>query len=163
MKQNIYETKSVHSLIFYFSVPAIFSLIVEIMAAVVDTVFAGHLGENSVNALTTMGVLSPVLSIYTAFQALFAVSASVMVAKYLKDQKLREEYFITGLFMTFIESVGVSVGSYLMMPGILSFLGATGENAILAEKYLKIQLFSNVFSALGYTLTSCIRALGIQE
>ena len=34
MEQNIYDRKSVHSLILYFSIPAIFSLIVEIMASV---------------------------------------------------------------------------------------------------------------------------------
>lgn len=160
MKKNIYEKKSVHSLILYFSIPAIFSLIVEIMASVVDTAFAGHLGEISVDALTTMGLLSPVLSIYTAFQALFAVSTSIMIAKYLKDQEVRDEYLITGLCMSFVASVGVSITSYLIMPRLLSFLGATGKIAILAQKYLKIQLFSNVFSALGYTLTSCIRAFG---
>lgn len=160
MKKNIYEKKSVHSLILYFSIPAIFSLIVEIMASVVDTAFAGHLGEISVDALTTMGLLSPVLSIYPAFQALFAVSTSIMIAKYLKDQEVRDEYLITGLCMSFVASVGVSITSYLIMPRLLSFLGATGKIAILAQKYLKIQLFSNVFSALGYTLTSCIRAFG---
>lgn len=160
MKENIYEKKSVHSLILYFSIPAVFSLIVEIMASVVDTAFAGHLGKTSVHALTAMGLLSPILSIYTAFQALFAVSASIMIAKYLKDQKVRDEYFITGICMTFLASAGVSICSYLVMPGLLSFIGAEGQIAVLAEQYLKIQLFSNVFSALGYTLTSSIRAFG---
>lgn len=160
MKDNIYEQKSVHSLILYFSIPAICSLIVEIMASVVDTAFAGHLGENSVGALTAMGLLSPVLSIYIAFQALFAVSTSIMIARYLKEETEREEYFVTGLCMTFIISAGVSGISYLMMPKLLLFLGATGQITVLAEQYLKIQLFSNIFSALGYTLTSCIRAFG---
>lgn len=160
MEQTIYETKSVHSLILYFSIPAVFSLIVEIMASAVDTVFAGHLGEISVDALTTMGLLSPVLSIYTALQALFAVSTSIMIAKYLKVPKVRDQYYTIGLCMTFVASVGVSIASYMMIPRLLSFLGATGQIAILAEKYLKIQLFSNVFSALGYTQTSCIRAFG---
>lgn len=160
MKENIYEEKSVHSLILSFSVPAIFSLIVEIMASVVDTAFAGHLGEISVDALTTMGLLSPVLSIYTAFQALFAVSTSIMIAKYLTARTVRDGYFIIGISMTFVTSVGISMISYFLMPQLLSFLGAAGPIAILAEKYLKIQLFSNVISALGYTLTSCIRAFG---
>lgn len=160
MEQTIYETKSVHSLILYFSIPAVFSLIVEIMASAVDTVFAGHLGEISVDALTTMGLLSPVLSIYTALQALFAVSTSIMIAKYLKVPKVRDQYYTIGLCMAFVASVGVSIASYMMIPRLLSFLGATGQIAILAEKYLKIQLFSNVFSALGYTQTSCIRAFG---
>ena len=69
VEQNIYENKTVNSLILYFSIPAIFSLLVEIMASVVDTAFAGHLGEVSVEALTTMGLLSPILSLYTAFHA----------------------------------------------------------------------------------------------
>lgn len=62
MKENIYEKKSVHSLILYFSIPAVFSLIVEIMASVVDTAFAGHLGKTSVHALTAMGLLLPILT-----------------------------------------------------------------------------------------------------
>lgn len=160
MEQNIYEKKSVHSLIFYFSIPAIFSLIVEIMASVVDTAFAGHLGETSVDALTAMGLLSPVLGMYTAIQALFAVSTAIMIARYLTCKEIRAEYFLIGLSMTLILSVMVSVVSFLFMPRLLSFLGAEGEAAILAEKYLYIQLFSNIFSALGYTLTSCIRAFG---
>lgn len=160
MKANIYEKKSVHSLILYFSIPAIFSLIVEIMVSVVDTIFAGHLGEISVDALTTMGLLSPILSIYTAIQALFAVSTSIMIAKYLKNQTTRTEYFITGIGMTFVTSIIISIVSYFIMPQLLSFIGATGQILTLSEKYLKIQLFSNIFSALGYTLTSCIRAFG---
>lgn len=160
MEQNIYEKKSIHSLIFYFSIPAIFSLIVEIMASVVDTAFAGHLGEISVDALTAMGLLSPLLSIYTAMQSLFAVSTAIMIARYLKNKKLRTEYFYTGLTMTLILSIMVSVGSFLFMPKLLSSLGAGGMAFILAKKYLCIQLFSNIFSALGYTLTSCIRAFG---
>lgn len=160
MEQNRYEKKSVHTLILSFSLPAIVSLIVEIMASVVDTAFAGHLGDVSVDALTAMGLLAPVLNIYTAFQALFAVSTSIMLAKYLREKEIRNEYFLTGLCMTFIESVGVSVLSYLGLPKLLSVLGAETQIAVLAEEYLKIQLFSNVFSALGYTLTSCIRAFG---
>lgn len=160
MERNIYDRKSVHSLILYFSIPAIFSLIVEIMASVVDTVFAGHLGEISIDALTAMGLLSPILGIYTAVQALFAVSTAIMIARYLTCKEVRTEYFLTGLGMTLVLSVMVSIGSFLFMPGLLSLLGAEGQAAILAEKYLRIQLFSNVFSALGYTLTSCIRAFG---
>lgn len=160
MEQNIYDKKSVHSLILYFSIPAIFSLIVEIMASVVDTVFAGHLGEISIDALTAMGLLSPILGIYTAVQALFAVSTAIMTARYLTCKAVQTEYFLIGLVMTLVLGVVISTGSFLFMPRLLSLLGSEGQAAILAEKYLRIQLVSNVFSALGYTLTSCIRAFG---
>lgn len=163
MKDNIYEKKSVHSLILYFSIPAVFSLIVEMMASVVDTIFAGHLGEISADALTTMGLLSPILSIHTAIQSLFSVSTSIMIAKHLKNQTDSTEYFITGLDMTFVTSMIISIVSYFMMPQLLSLIGAIGQVLTLAEKYLRIQLCSNIFSALGYTLTSCIRAFGFQR
>lgn len=160
MEMNVYEKKSVHSLILYFSVPAVFSLIVEIMASVVDTAFAGHLGTSSVEALAAMGLISPILSLYTALQALFAVSTAIMIARNLTCRDLRAEYFTTGLGMTFILSVIVSIASYFWMPEIIHFIGAGGQTAALAEKYLFVQLFSNVLSAMGYTLTSCIRAFG---
>ena len=109
-----------------------------------------------------MGLLSPILSIYTAIQALFAVSTSIMIAKYLKNQTTRTEYFITGIGMTFVESSNFHCVLFHDATTFI-FYGATGQILTLAEKYLKIQLFSNIFSALGYTLTSCIRAFGDSE
>lgn len=93
MEENIYEKKSINSLIIYFSIPAIFSLIVEIMASVVDTVFAGHLGSISVDALSTMGLISPILSVYTAVQALFSVSTAILIAKNLNNEEKRVNIF----------------------------------------------------------------------
>ena len=160
MEENIYESKSVHTLVFTFSLPAILSLLVEIMTSVVDTVFAGHLGAASTNALTAMGLLSPLLSIYTAFQALYAVSTSILVARHLKDKSVRDSYFATGILFTVITSIAVSTVSFLEIDLILNLLGAKKEVLFLAKSYLKIQLVSNIFSAMGYTLTSCIRAFG---
>lgn len=160
MEENIYEKKSINSLIIYFSIPAIFSLIVEIMASVVDTVFAGHLGSISVDALSTMGLISPILSVYTAVQALFSVSTAILIAKNLNNEEKRSEYFSIGFGMSILTAMIISIASYFCMSGILSIIGADGNVRILAESYLKVQLFSNIFSSMGYTLTSCIRAYG---
>lgn len=160
MEKNIYESKSVCSLIFTFSLPSILSLIIEIMTSVVDTIFAGHLGKMSTHALTAMGLLSPVLSIYIAFQALFAVSTSILIARHLNKREERDSYFATGILFTFIVGILVSIFSFIGMDRLLQLLGAKQGVFILAKQYLKIQLVSNVFSALGYTLTSSIRAFG---
>lgn len=160
MEENIYEKKSVNALILYFSVPAILSLIVEIMASVVDTAFAGHLGNIAVDALTAMGLLTPVLNLFTAVQVLFAVSTSVFIAKYLNQKKERGEYFFAGIMMTLVCSVLLSGVFFLALDDVLRLLGAEGQVFALAKSYLQIQLISNLFSAMGYTLTSCIRAFG---
>lgn len=160
MEENIYEMKSVNALLLPFSVPAILSLIVEIMASVMDTAFAGHLGCTSVDALTAMGLLTPVLSLFTAVQALFAVSTSVFVAKYLNQRERRNECFFVGLVMTLLVSVLLSAVSFFSLDTVLEVLGAEGQVFALAKSYLQIQLISNLFSAMGYTMTSCIRAFG---
>lgn len=160
MHDTIYESKPIHRLIFTFSVPAVLSLLMEVLTSVVDTAFAGHLGETGEAALTAMGLLSPVLSLFTAIQALFAVSTSILLARHLKNHALRDQCFLTGLLCTFFVSTGVSVSAFLGIGPLLTALGAQGEVYALAQEYLTIQLVSNVFSALGYTLTSCIRALG---
>ncbi len=160
MQKNIYETKSVQALIFTFSLPAILSLLVEVMTSVVDTIFAGHLGTASATALTTMGLLTPILSIYTAFQALYAVSTSIFVVRHLNAKIKRDNYLATGILFTFLVSVLVSILSFISMDSILHLLGARQEVFLFAKNYLEIQLISNVCSAMGYTLTSCIRAFG---
>ncbi len=160
MKENIYESKSVQTLVLIFSFPAIISLLVEIMASVVDTVFAGHLGADSINALTAMGLLSPLLSLYTAIQALYAVPASVYVARHLNDKSKCDSYLSTAILVSLFVSVFISVFSFLRIDNILYLLGAEKQVFLLAKRYLRIQLLSNIFSSLGYTLTSCIRAFG---
>ncbi len=160
METNIYETKPIGALIVTFSVPAILSLVMEIMTSVVDTVFAGHLGEAGTNALAAMGLLSPVLSVFTAFQALYAVSTAILIARHLNGEEERNSYFSTGILCSVLVSAVVSAVSFCGMENMLHLLGAEKEIFDLAENYLQIQLISNVFSAVGYTLTSCIRTFG---
>lgn len=162
MKNNIYDSYSVNKLIFTFSLPAIFSLIVETMTSVVDTSFAGHLESQSEAALTAMGLLSPLLAMFVALQTLFAISTVIMISKYLgqNDMLKLNKYFKNGFIMTLFVSASTSLLIYLFMNPILSLLGAKAEVYSLAQDYLRIILISNIFSAVGYTLTSSIRAFG---
>lgn len=160
MEKNIYESKSILRLVATFSFPAIFSLLMEIMTSVVDTIFAGHLGTDSVDALTAMGLLAPLLNIFTAIQALYAVSTSILIARHLNNQSERDGYFSTGILCTLLVSMTVSALSYWGIESILHLLGAKQMVFVFAKDYLQIQLLSNIFSALGYTFTSSIRAFG---
>lgn len=162
MKDNIYESQSVNKLIMTFSLPAIFSLIIETMTSVVDTSFAGHLGSQSESALTAMGLLSPLLAVFVALQTLFAISTAIMISKYLgrNDMLKLNNYFKSGFTMTLVVSISTSLLVYLFMNPILTMLGAEMEVYTLAQDYLKIIIISNIFSAVGYTLTSTIRAFG---
>lgn len=162
MNKNIYESYSVNKLIFTFSFPAIFSLIIETMTSVVDTSFAGHLGNQSESALSAIGLLSPLLAIFVALQTLFAISTAILISKYLgrSDNLKLNKYFQSGFIMTLIVSIGTSLIVLFFMEPLLLILGAKEEVYMLANDYLKIILLSNIFSSMGYTLTSSIRAFG---
>ncbi|PID06024.1 MULTISPECIES: MATE family efflux transporter [unclassified Sporosarcina] len=162
MKTNVYESQSINRLILTFSIPAIFSLLIEMMTAVVDTSFAGHLGSQSESALTAMGLLSPLMAVFVALQTLFAISTAIMISTYLgrNDKTKLNNYFQSGFIMTIVVSASTSFLVYSFMHSILSMLGAEVEVYELAQDYLRIILISNIFSAVGYTLTSVIRAFG---
>ena len=77
MHDTIYESKAIHRLIFTLSVPAVLSLLKEVLTSVVDTAFAGHLGETScIRALgdpnTEMYITTGAVAANTAGNALFA-------------------------------------------------------------------------------------------
>ena len=133
---------------------------IEISTSVVDTIFAGNLGIQSADALTAMGILSPLLAIFTALQTLFSVSTAIMIAKYLNDKEIHDKYFSVGCILSFLVATITSMVFYILLNPVLIALGANKNIFILAEQYLKIQLISNIFSSMGYTLTGCIRAFG---
>ncbi|RDY25414.1 MATE family efflux transporter, partial [Romboutsia weinsteinii] len=78
IRNDIFEQKSVSQLIFIFSLPSICSLVLESVASMIDTAFAGHLGAMSASALSAMGILSPILSLLIAAQLIFGVSTSIV-------------------------------------------------------------------------------------
>lgn len=160
MKNNIYESKSVNRLIWIFSIPSIISLILEMMTSFIDTIFSSYLYNISEQALSSIGLITPILSIFIAIQSLYAMSTSIFIAKYLKNEEKRQNYFIIGSIYSFLVSLFVSIITFFLIDDILYLLGADGIIFELAKQYLKIQLISNIFSSIGYTFTSAIRSFG---
>ncbi|MEG0025855.1 MAG: MATE family efflux transporter [Bacilli bacterium] len=160
MQKNIYEQRSLTKLILIFGIPSILALMIEMMTGIIDTAFAGNLPKIGDSALAAMALISPILMIFTALQTLFAMSTGILIAKYLNNKEKQNQSYITGITMSIIIAIITSFICYFMLINILSVLGASGEIFDLAYKYLKIQLISNIFSSIGYTLTCCIRAFG---
>lgn len=163
MEQNIYEQKSLTKLIFIFGIPSILSLMIEMLTGVVDTAFAGNLAGIGGSALSAMALLSPLLTIFTALQTLFAISTGILIAKYLNHAEQQNKSYATGIIMSLLVATCTSLICYFSLTNILTMLGAEGEIFGLARQYLQIQLFSNIVSSIGYTLTCCIRAFGFPK
>ncbi|MEG0856314.1 MAG: MATE family efflux transporter [Terrisporobacter sp.] len=159
---NVFENKSINQLILFFSIPAILSLMLESFASMIDTVFAGHLGEMSGSALSAMGILSPVLSLFIAAQLIFGVSTGIIIAKRLgeKDKEKINNTFKVGLFSSLIFSTLISLIIFICQDQLLSIIGANGQVRVLAKQFLNVAAIFNVFSSVGYTLVNMIRSFG---
>ncbi|MEG0620399.1 MAG: MATE family efflux transporter [Raoultibacter sp.] len=163
MQNNIYENSSLTKLIFIFGIPSILSLMIEMLTGIVDTAFAGNLPGVGSDALSAMALIAPILGIFTALQTLFALSTGILIAKYMNDAPKLTARYTTGVVMSVVIALMSSLVCYSALSAILMALGAQGHIFDLAQQYLQIQLLSNIFSALGYTLTCCIRAFGFPK
>lgn len=161
-KENVFERKSIQQLIFIFSIPTICSLVLESVSSMIDTVFAGHLGTMSSDALAAMGILSPVLLLLIAAQLIFGVSTSIVISKRLgeNDQDGVNNTFKVGFYASCISSAVISLLIFIFQDSLLNILGAKGSVLILAKDYLNISVIYNVFSSVGYMLLNNIRAFG---
>ncbi|WP_455537986.1 MATE family efflux transporter [Terrisporobacter sp.] len=161
-RKSIFETKSISQLIVLFSFPTICSLVLESLTSMVDTAFAGHLGNISDKALTAMGIISPILLILIAAQLIFGVSTSIVISKRLgeNNQEKINQTFEVGFYSCFIFSFMISLFIFLFEDSLLLLLGAKGEVFNLAKEYLNIAVIFNIFSSVGYMLINIIRAFG---
>ncbi|WP_053984129.1 MATE family efflux transporter [Niameybacter massiliensis] len=163
MKDNVYENKTLNQLILLFGIPSILALVIEMLTGITDTAFAGNLPRIGESALSAMALISPLLSVFTALQTLFAMSSGVLIAKYFNDEENRKSSMIVGLLMSILVSSIASLLCGIGLTSILQIIGAEGEILQLATVYMKIQLVSNIISSVGYTMTCTIRALGFPK
>lgn len=159
---NVFEEKSIKQLIVLFSFPMICSLVLESLASMIDTAFAGHLGSMSSNALSAMGILSPVLLLLIAAQLIFGVSTSIVISKRLGENNKEKinSTFKVGFYASCISSAIISLLIFLFQDYLLNTLGASGQVRVLAKEYLNIAVIFNVFSSVGYMLVNNIRVFG---
>lgn len=159
---KLFENKSITSLIVLFSFPTIFSLVLESLVSMIDTVFAGHLGEMSEIVLSAMGILSPLLQVLLAAQLIFGVSTSLVISKQLgqNNEKKIGEVFTVGFYGCLFVSVGISLLIFLFEDSLLNLLGTNAEVKVFVKQYLNRALIFNVFNSLGYMLVNMIRVFG---
>lgn len=160
--RNVFEEKSIQQLIVLFSFPTICSLVLESVASMIDTAFAGHLGEMSGTALSAMGILSPVLLLLIAAQLIFGVSTSIVISKRLGENNIEDinSTLKVGFYASFISSSFISLVIFIFQNYLLNILGASGEVLVLCKEYLNIAIIFNVFSSVGYMLVNNIRVFG---
>jgi putative MATE family efflux protein len=155
-------TDSVGKLLLRFSLPAITGMLVNALYNVVDRIFVGR-GVNE-TALGGLSLVLPLMTISMAFAMLFGVGSANMISMRLGQGKRAEAENALNHCFFLLAGIGalmIAAGLIFIDP-LLSILGAQdgSESLGYARSYLRIILFGQIFSMVGFGFSHCTRAQG---
>ena len=126
----------------------------------VDMIFISMLGKAELAA--AIGYAGAILFFTTSFGIGLAIAAGALVARALGagDVVLARERTTHALAYGLLFSCVFAIGVWLLIPQLVSLLGARGETALLAEGFLRIIVPSMPFLILGMMGGAVLRARG---
>ena len=126
----------------------------------VDVLFISMLGNDALAAAA--GYASAVMFFASAVNIGLSVAAGALVAKAIGagDDKDAREFASSVAVFSVLTGIAVPVVTLPLMEHVLAFLGASGEVAAMAERYLWIILPTTLVSGLSMTAVAVLRAYG---
>lgn len=163
LKMNKMGTKKMLPLILSMSLPAMFSMLIQALYNVVDSVYLANYGENS-EALTAVSLAYPLQLLLIAFTVGTAVGVNSLIARRLGEQKydVASKVAVTGLVLAFITWVVFAlIGLFFSRPFITFMAGSENQHIIdYGVDYISVVLIFSFGSFIQVMLEKCIQATG---
>lgn len=146
MTKNLGEG-SIPKLLAGLAIPAVVAQVVNLLYNIVDRIYIGHIPGIGANALTGVGLFTPILMLINAFAMLAGSGGAPRAAIYMgkKDNDTAEK--IVGNCFTFIMlcAVVLTVVFYITAPQLLRWFGASDATLPYALSYARIYILGSVF------------------
>lgn len=163
LKMNKMGTKKMLPLILSMSLPAMFSMLIQALYNVVDSVFLANYGVNN-EALTAASVAYPLQLLLIAFTVGTSVGVNSLIARRLGEQKHKEASRVatTGLVLAFFTWVIFAlIGIFFSRPFITFMAGSEQQQIIdYGVDYISVVLIFSLGSFIQVMLEKCIQATG---
>jgi len=162
-KLNKMGTQKMLPLILTMSLPAMFSMIIQALYNVVDSVFLANYGVNS-EALNAVSLVYPLQLLLIAFIVGTGVGVNSLIARRLgeNDSKEASKVAVTGLMLAFFTWIIFAlVGLFLSKP-FITFMAGSGNSRIIdyGVDYISVVLIFSLGSFIQVMLEKCIQATG---
>ena len=146
MKQDM-GTGSVKKLMVKMAVPALVGQVVNLLYNIVDRIYIGHLPEIGANALTGVGLFSPILMLITAFAMMVGSGGAprAAIAMGQGNKERAEKILGNSMTMLVILSVILTTVFYFTCPSLLRWFGASDATLPYAVEYGRIYVLGSVF------------------
>ena len=155
-------TAPVLGLIFKMSLPAMFSMLIQALYNVVDSMFLGAYGGNS-DALTAVSLAYPMQLLMIAFAVGTAVGVNSLIARRLGEGRRKEaEYAAThGILLAVTTWVLFALlGIFVSKPFMLFLNSGSDQIVTYGTEYLTIALVFSLGSFVQIMIEKCIQATG---
>ncbi len=163
IKENKMGTKKVLPLILSMSLPAMFSMLIQALYNIVDSVFLGNYGENS-DALTAVSLVYPLQLLLIAFIVGTAVGVNSLIARRLGEQKTKEAEQVasTGILLAVATWIVFAViGIFFSRPFITFMAGSENQDIInYGVDYISVVLIFSLGAFIQVMIEKSIQATG---
>lgn len=163
---NSYEerlgTDPMLRLIFRMALPAVAAQFVNLLYAIVDRVYIGHIPGIGTDALAGVGVTMSIVILISSFSAIVGAGGAPLAAIAL-GQGNREragKILGNGFVLLLLFTVVTSSLAYLFMEPVLLLTGASEHTLGYAEDYLSVYLLGTLFVELSVGLNAFINTQG---
>ena len=153
---------NVKSLLLKMAIPAVLAQIVNLLYNIVDRIYIGHMPEVGGNALTGVGLFTPMLMLITAFAMLCgsggAPNAGIALGR--GDKEKAEK--IMGNCFTLLMGIAVvlTIVFYIFAPKLLKLFGGSENTLPYAIDYARIYILGSVFVLIVMGMNVFITAQG---
>lgn len=149
-------------LIFRMALPAVAAQFVNLLYAIVDRVYIGHIPGIGTDALAGVGVTMSIVILISSFSAIVGAGGAPLAAIAL-GQGNREragKILGNGFVLLLLFTVVTSSLAYLFMEPVLLLTGASEHTLGYAEDYLSVYLLGTLFVELSVRLNAFINTQG---
>lgn len=152
-------SKKMLPLIIEFSLPTIISMTAMALYNVVDTIYIGRLGTNSIAGLT---LVMPLQMFLLAFGLLIGTGATSYISRSLGAKQYDEAHrtFSSSIFMGIVTGSILCLVSFLYLEPLLIFIGSNSEAIPQAFEYGYVIIFGVPIFLFNMILTQIARAEG---
>jgi putative MATE family efflux protein len=162
MQKNDFSEGSVIINIIKLAVPMTLAQLVNVLYNVIDRIYIGHLGTQSANALTGLGVCLPFISVIIAFSNLIGMGGAALFSiergkgNIDEAEKIQSNSFV----LLILFSISLMFVGYVFRKPLVYMFGGSEVTYPFAESYISVYLCGTVAQMLSLGLNTFINAQG---
>ena len=148
-------------LFFIAAIPGMVSMFASSIYSTLEGMFIGqYLGGT---AFAAVNLVMPLVLINFSLADLIGVGSSVSISIYLgkKEDKSANNVFTSSIILIFAAAILMGIFMFFASPTILRLMGATGETAELAVRYIRAYALCGPFCTIVFAMDNYLRISGI--